>query len=396
MPKHQPQKYLSEIAKKVLNKSSGSVEEKFLDEYYDSFDKIADISDSMSDEEQLILKQEIQLSIHSKIVGNATLHENKRAKYRKLYVWIASAAAIFIIGSVSFYSFFYKDQVSSIDSRLVLNDINAGGNKAVLTLSDGTKVLLDTAKNGIISGQPGLKITKAADGQLVYTYTAVSKYNSATEKDLYNTISTPKGGQYQVVLPDGTKVWLNASSSLRFPTQFADSERSVSLWGEGYFEVVHDRKSPFFVKTTKQEVKVLGTHFNINSYADEKVVKTTLLEGSVQVSQLSENGQSKLLKPGEQAANNDKDILVKSADIESIIAWKNGDFVLRNEDFKATMRKIARWYNIEVVYGSDAPEDLELGGWVSRTKNLSAVLKLMELTGKVHFKIEGRRVTVTK
>lgn len=160
--------------------------------------------------------------------------------------------------------------------------------------------------------------------------------------------------------------------------------------------MVHDKKNPFVVKTINQMVKVLGTHFNINSYNDERFVKTTLLEGAVQVSQLSDNGQSELLRPGEQAVSNDKDIFVKSADIESVVAWKNGDFVLRNEDFKATMRKIARWYDIEVVYSADAPEDLELGGWVSRNKNLSAVLKLMELTGKVHFKIEGRRVTVTK
>ncbi|MFA4867124.1 MAG: FecR domain-containing protein [Pedobacter sp.] len=390
MPKHQKQKYLAQIAKKVLNKSSSTIEHKFLNEYYDSFDKIPDVSDSLSKEEQLYLKQEIKMVINTK------LSVDKRSKYRKLYVWMVSAAAIIIIGSISFYSFFYTDQVSPGDSEFVLNDINAGGNKAILTLSDGTNVLLDTVKSGIISGQPDIKITKSSDGQLVYTYTAASKHNSISANDLYNTISTPKGGQYQILLPDGTKVWLNASSSLRFPIRFANNERSVSLFGEGYFEVVHDKKNPFVVKTINQMVKVLGTHFNINSYNDEQFVKTTLLEGAVQVSQLSDNGQSELLRPGEQAISNDKDIFVKSADIESVVAWKNGDFVLRNEDFKATMRKIARWYDIEVVYSADAPEDLELGGWVSRNKNLSAVLKLMELTGKVHFKIEGRRVTVTK
>lgn len=191
-------------------------------------------------------------------------------------------------------------------------------------------------------------------------------------------------------------MWLNAASSLRYPTKFAGNIRKVELTGEGYFEVakVH---IPFVVKTLGQEVEVLGTHFNINSYKDEDDIKTTLLEGSVRVtpSGTHKNNHSMLLKPGEQSQLNEHDMKVKTVDAEAIVAWKNGDFVFKGDDFRSIMNKVARWYDVEVVYKGDF-DNLKFGGYISRSKDISAVLNIMQSTGKVRFTVAGKKITVLK
>lgn len=278
-------------------------------------------------------------------------------------------------------------------------DIAPGKNSAFLILANGKRIDLSSSKNGILLAESGLSIVKTKNGQVEYRVKP-GKFNS----NIVNTIETPLGGQYMVVLPDGSKVWLNAASSLTYPTTFSAGERKVSLTGEGYFEVAHLMKKsgngrvPFIVTVRKgssvsQEVKVLGTHFNINCYPDEPVIRTTLLEGSVSVS--TSRGGEALLKPGEQSVLTGSQLKVSAADTEMALAWKNGEFVFR-EDLSSAMRKVSRWYGVDVIYDGSAPKSLMLGGWMSRETNISDVLDHIQATGKVHFTIEGRRVIVSK
>lgn len=311
-------------------------------------------------------------------------------RFRLFSMRTVSAAAILAVISVGAY---FLTTNRNVGGSSYANDVNPGTTKAVLTLADGSKIILDAAKKGKLAEQSGISVAKTADGRLVYTVAGDDQAGS----DTYNTLETPKGGEYQLHLPDGTNVWLNAASSLKYPASFADAkERKVILNGEAYFEVAHNKNSPFRVVTAKQVVEVLGTHFNVNAYSNEPDTKTTLLEGSVNVVQQT-GTKHFVLKPGQQAqVGTGAGIEVIDVDTETAVAWKNGDFILKDEDFKATMRKISRWYDVDIIYDESAPQDLELGGWVSRSKNISAVLKVIESTGKVHFKVQGRRITVTK
>jgi len=309
------------------------------------------------------------------------------------------AAAILVSFSTGMY--FYINSHSTPGANYASNspkqNIVPGRDKAVLVLANGTKIDLDATANGAIAKQGGLTITKTKTGQLVYKASATIN-RDADAKLTYNTIETPRGGQYQIYLPDGTKVWLNSASSLKYPLQFATNERRVELTGEGYFEVAHNRAQPFKVVTDKQEIEVLGTHFNVNAYADEGAIKTTLLEGSVKIKVLGVNQvaqQMAVLKPGEQSAFNNAGLTIENIDVEDAIAWKNGYFKF-NEDIESIMRKLSRWYNIDVVYNIDKDPDLSFGGKISRSKSINSVLNVIETTGNVHFKIEGRRVTVMK
>ena len=303
-----------------------------------------------------------------------------------------SAAALFLILSVSFYFATTQLHLFNRFASEYKNDIAPGKNKAVLTLADGKKIELTDELKGTIAAQSGVLISKAANGQLRYRF---SSETSGRTKLVYNTISTPNGGKYEVELSDGTVVFLNAASSLSFPTSFGDKEdRSVILKGEAYFEVAHRPHQPFYVKSGDQLIKVLGTHFNVNAYTDENSLKTTLLQGSIQVSY--PDGRNALLKPGQQAYISNGRLSVKEVNVESAIDWKKGEMNVKDEDFQATMRKIARWYDVDVVFADDAPTDLKLGGIISREKSIVTVLKVMELTGEVHFKVEGRRVTVMR
>lgn len=272
-------------------------------------------------------------------------------------------------------------------------DLPPGGNKATLTLANGQEINLSDAANGDLVKQQGISITKAADGQLVYHVS--DKDNAHTGQPEYNTITTPKGGQYQIVLPDGSKVWLNAASYLKFPSTFARLvNRKVELSGEAYFEVAKDKAHPFIVESNKQTVEVLGTHFNISSYPDEQLIKTTLLEGSVSVNK-SGTKESALLKPGEQLQLSSNNMEIVAVDVQSEVAWKNGYFKFKDDRIEDIMQQLSRWYNIEVKYEGATTEEL-YSGRISRFKNISQVLNMIEDAQSVHFKIEGRRITVTK
>lgn len=294
---------------------------------------------------------------------------------------ISVAAIVFIASLVTLW---YRAD-HPLPSRYT-NDVPAGGNKALLTLQNGQTINLTDLKNGQIAQQSGIQIIKTTDGQLVYksVENKIPLINASS-----NTISTPKGGQYQLILPDGTKVWLNAGSKLNYPVSFKGRrDREVDLSGEAYFEVKKDKEQPFIVKSAHQQIKVLGTHFNISAYPEDADVKTTLLEGSVEV-----NAKT-ILKPGEQSVLSHDQIRVEQVDTEISVAWKNGDFMFKNEPLENIMQKIARWYNVDVIYADQLVSKKKFGGTISKFKNVSEVLCMLELTEEVHFKIEGRRITV--
>jgi ferric-dicitrate binding protein FerR (iron transport regulator) len=272
------------------------------------------------------------------------------------------------------------------------NDVGPGTDKAILTLANGKKIILTDATNGTLARQGNVIVSKEKNGVLKYVLSAQAKSNDANVEPGFNTFTTPRGAEYHVILPDGTMVWLNAASSIKFPTTFAGNERRVELTGEAYFEVAKDKHKPFKVKFNDQEVEVLGTHFDIMAYADEAEAKTTLLEGSVKISR---NNIQQILKPGQQAvgATAAKGLLIQQVNTQEVMAWKNGFFMFRNSGIASIMRQAARWYDVDVVYEDDMAGK-EYGGRVSRYKNISELLHNMELTGTIHFKIDGRRVTV--
>lgn len=316
--------------------------------------------------------------------------KSKRGNVRRLTAY-AAAAAILLFISIGSWQFLLKHDNETTIVKAQPEIISPGGNKAILTLSDGSRISLTDATEGEIAKQAGVQITKAKDGQLIYK--ALSVLSGSTEVSS-NTIETPRGGQYQVLLPDGSKVWLNAASVLTYPTRFTGSSRTVKLSGEGYFEIAHNEKLPFQVVCNGQTVEVLGTHFNINTYSDEPTITTTLLEGSVQV--LASGGSPKILKPGQQSEiNQQREILVTNVDAKTAVAWKDGIFLFRNEPIESVMRKVSRWYNVDIVYQDGIPAKT-VWGTISRVNTISEILELIELTKVAHFKIEGRRIIVMK
>jgi transmembrane sensor len=299
----------------------------------------------------------------------------------------AAAAVVFIVFSFTAYISLHKKK-----EHVFATDVLPGKNKAVLTLANGKKISLSDAMNGDIAKEAGFSITKTADGQLVYNV-AESKNIEDTK---LNTISTPNGGEWQIRLPDGSTVWLNAASSIQYPLNIGTAkQRVVKLDGEAYFEVAKNKEHPFIVETDNQSVEVLGTHFNINSYHDEIVTKTTLLEGSVRVSHSSTN-QSEILKPGEQSIVSILGIDVKGVDLDEAVAWKNGYFMFNNEKQESILRKVARWYNVEIEYADPAAKEVMYYGTVSRFEKISKVLTKFEQTGEVRFDIKGNKVIVYK
>ncbi|WCT10682.1 FecR family protein [Mucilaginibacter jinjuensis] len=306
------------------------------------------------------------------------------------YIRFVAAAVVLLFISAGAY-FLLKEQAPKQQVAAQKYNIPAGGNKAILTLANGKQIVLTDAKNGELANESTIVINKTGRGVVRYDGT------SAGGELTYNTMSTPRGGQYTLILSDGTKVFMNAASSLKYPTSFSGNERKVELKGEAYFEVAHNKKMPFRVETPSHQVEVLGTHFNVNAYDDEPAAKTTLLEGSVKINKTVDgkvinDAGYKILRPGEQATVK-ADIQVANADVDEAIAWKNGVFVFNDEKIESIMRKISRWYNVDVDYKGKITSE-GFGGTVSRSKDISTILHVLEETGGVHFKVEGRRVTV--
>ncbi|NQX56900.1 DUF4974 domain-containing protein [Pedobacter panaciterrae] len=319
---------------------------------------------------------------------------------KRVRLWPRIAAAASIVLAIGAGIFLYTNQLKkdAVQTATYAKDVAPGTAGATLTLAGGKKIRLSEATNGELAKEAGVVVTKSADGQLVYTVQDDAAVDPATSGEnvhkIRNVLSTARGETYMVVLPDKSKVWLNAASSLIYNTNMNISEeRVVSLEGEAYFEVAKDKTRPFVVISKGQEIEVLGTHFNVNAYDDEPAVATTLLEGSVQVT-AGENKQ--ILKPGFQAINNKGSIKIKEADVETAVDWKEGDFYFENADFRSVMRKISRWYDVEIIYDPSVPETITSNGVIPRNNKLSAVLKSIENSGQVHFKIEGKKIYVTK
>jgi transmembrane sensor len=315
--------------------------------------------------------------------------EREGVKSVSLWPRIFAVAASVVVVFLAIY-FLNSNQGADVnDANSVAHDINPGTLGATLTLANGKKIHLASAANGMLAQEAGVTVSKSSSGTLVYDIG-----DGVHGPGKQNTLSTANGETYQVRLPDGSVVDLNAASSLTYHTSLIENgKRTVVLRGEGYFQIHKDKVHPFIVKTEKQEVEVVGTHFNINSYGDEPAVSTTLIEGIVKV---RAGKKDQILKPGEQSVNDGKTIKVNQVDVENSIDWKNGDFNLDGVEFKIAMRKIARWYNMEVIYEEAISDSIRSGGWVSRKNPLSAVLKSIEASGQVHFRIKGRQIYITK
>ena len=318
----------------------------------------------------------------------AKIYEEQHPPSRVYHMFSANkkifryAAAVVIVISAAFLVRYGSNKNEHAQPSAVavqtIQDVEPGGQKAMLTLSDGSTIVLDNAGNGQIAQQGQTKVIKLSNGEIEYKS---SGKRGNTNEVAFNTMSTPRGGQYQLSLPDGSKVWLNSESSITYPVVFAAQERKVKITGEAYFEVAKDKTKPFRVETGDMEVEVLGTHFNVKAYADEGPTKTSLLEGSVKI-------DKQILKPGQAFMNG----RIVPTNVDQDVAWKNGIFNFNNQNLSQVMKELARWYDLEIIYPNGIPQK-EYGGEIGRNLKLNQVLKGLGNSG-VHFELNGRRVTV--
>jgi len=373
-------KTLLTLLKKYNEGKASKTEEDVINRYYELFDALP----NEVNEKNLDTKNEMR----EKLMQNI-LQETQIIK-KKFTYWRIAASILVAISSI-FAIWYYNPKQPPLtkETANASLDIPPGGKRAQLILDNGETIKLDGKKNGLLALQNKVQIIKTADGRLNFKTIKLEKKNQTSRQ---NQLITPPGGKYMLTLADGTKVWLNASSRLSFPSCFTGNQRLVELEGEAYFEVAKNKSQPFLVKAKGTNVEVLGTAFNMMAYLDEVDTKTTLIEGAVRV---NHKNISKQLKPGLQAITNSfEPIRVVTADIKDALSWKDGYFYFKDEPLISIMRKLQRWYNIEVIYHPKANKYQTFGGMISSNNYISNILSIMELTDNVHFKIEGRRVTV--
>lgn len=369
-------------------------EKRLLDEWYHSYDDT---------EAEIVLAEgqdETQMAERMKNRLLGTIRHESKPVIRRWYLSVAASAILIMLTAGIYFGFIHnparQETAKLIAPARLKNDIKPGGNKAILTLADGSSIVLDSAGNGTLSEQGNSKVQKLKNGLLAYTVNG----RQITENDaaFYNTISTPRGGQYQVTLSDGTMVWLNAASSIRFPVVFTGTDRKVEITGEVYFEVAKNKDKPFKVKANASEIEVLGTHFNVNAYDDEASIKTTLLEGQVKVSVPGLAGRQapKFLQPGQQSSINKEGRInvIDDADTEEVMAWKNGRFQYNSSDLKTILRQIARWYDVDIEYKGNV--NLHFTGQITRDQYVSKVFEKLALTGEARFEIVGQKIIVSR
>lgn len=324
-----------------------------------------------------------ELEKRLKSVANKIPVHYQREKIQTVYYRIAIAASILIAISISIWSYYHRAET---ESQIAQNKILPGGNKAVLTLSDGQKINLSETQAGIILKDD---IIYYEDGS------TVSDPEEQKEQIAFLELTTPPGGTYQITLADGTKVWLNASTTLKYPSQFSDQAREVYITGEGYFEVMPDANKPFKVSSRGQDVEVIGTAFNVSAYEGEPEVKTTLVEGTVKIVN-SESGTTNRLHPGEQSTIVNGNTHIAPVDVSAYTAWKDGLFRYNDQSLEAILRNVSRWYQVEIVYKNDSLKEERFVGMVSRYDDISIVLGILEEVGNASFTIEGHTVIVDK
>lgn len=321
-------------------------------------------------------------NIRNRIAAIEETPQPLRVRWR---AYAAAAAILLLILAGSAFWYLHQPPATQVADQYEHN-IAPGGNKAVLTLADGTQITLDSARIGALAQQGGINVVKQDSGQLVY-----HGEGAGSNTMQYNILTIPRGGQFQLTLPDGTKVWLNSVSSLKYPIAFNGKERVVELQGQGYFEIAQRPDQPFKVKVHDMEVQVLGTHFDVMAYYDEHAIKTTLLKGAVQVKQ---GVVTRLLRPGQQAVRNNitGTLSVQQADVDKATAWKSGFFEFDDADLPAILRQISRWYDVELIDETKGGTGL-FWGRINKNLPLPSVLKALASNG-VHFRIEGKKVTI--
>lgn len=388
-----------QILRKYRQGSATAEERKFIESYYNLFEGGPGSESWLSKEDRGRLKKSMLNEIWEKIV-----EEEERTIYhgkiKRLFQPAKMAAAVLILLGIGTVIYIIGNQRLSNQKTVAENveqtskdKIHPGGNKALLTLANGKTIILDSALTGSLAKQGNTNVIKVNSGLLKYSKRSAVGTNSWQSVMQYNTIATPRGGKYEVVLPDGSKAWLNAASSLRFPVTFTGKTRTVEISGEVYFEIAAQAQKPFIVKTDGMEVQVLGTHFDINAYKDEKTIRTTLSEGSVRI---SDGGDALILKPGDQAWLNreTRNIKAEPVNVAEALAWKNDLFYFNNTNIKEIMKQVARWYDVSIEYKTQHLNNKNFSGIVSRYSEVNALLERLELTGTVHFKIEGRTIVV--
>jgi hypothetical protein len=383
---------------RYLKSQSNTKEKEKLDEFFEENSNSIEASKSIENVSKLEDKifNYIQFGIKEQVKKESTLN-------RMPYLQIAASILVIFLFSTTIY--FYRSSLASKSQLPIaqgvakIEDKQPAKNIAILTLGNNSQIVLDEASNGEIAQESGVSILKTDKGELVYK---IRNSNNLSTNDLnkYNTISTPMGGKFKVILPDGSLVVLNAASTLKYPVHFDEKLRKVSFTGEAYFEIAkledkRKKRVPFYVYSNDQIVEVLGTHFNINSYDNEEYSKTTLLEGSVKIINEKSAATAKILKPGQQAVIKRGDVQTKIiiADEAQALAWKDGYFLFKNTNIKDVVNELERWYNIDIQY-EDEMEFENITGYISRNVKISSVLKMLQLSGIVNYEISGSKIII--
>ena len=383
---------------RYLKNQSNTKEKEKLDEFFEENSNSIEASKSIENLSKLEDKifNYIQFGIKEQVKKESTLN-------RMPYLQVAASILVIFLFSTTIY--FYRSSIASksqlpiVQGVAKIEDKQPAKNIAILTLGNNSQIVLDEATNGEIAQESGVSILKTDKGELIYK---IRNSNNLSNNDLnkYNTISTPMGGKFKVILPDGSLVVLNAASTLKYPLHFDEKLRKVSFTGEAYFEIAklvdkQKKRIPFYVYSNNQIVEVLGTHFNINSYDNEEYSKTTLLEGSVKIINEKSTATAKILKPGQQAVIKRGDVQTKIliADEAQALAWKDGYFLFKNTNIKDVVNELERWYNVDIQY-DDAMEFENITGYISRNVKISSVLKMLQLSGIVNYEISGSKIII--
>ncbi len=374
------------LVTKYLSGKASAEEEELIVNYLDAFQKNDEGWNSSEMGEEDLIRNEL----YQKTLEEIKAREGSGKVFRLR--WLSAAAIVLVFLSGLYYTLRNDKPVLAARTERFKNDVLPGAAKATLVLADGSRITLDDKENGNLTSQAGVIIKKTKEGQLIYDLSKTRQSLANNSEVAYNMISTPNGGKYMLILEDGTKIWLNSASSLRFPVAFKDNTRNVELTGEAYFEVAHNDNKPFKVITETQTVEVLGTHFNLSAYSDDDFSKTTLYEGRVTV---KGQGAETILTPGQQAVLQGNKLSVKNITNDDDLAWKNNEFAFHNESLESILKKLVRWYDVEFICPQELKQ-LEFGGYIHRQKSLKQALDLIGQEGTVHFEIERRKIIVMK